>query len=475
LTSGELAGIAPTACGALSFVGAEFFGADKAARERVIKKEGAIASFDRYCINPEVRTAIVRVVNAAVDTGHPNRLVQKTLVTIFKNALDFNYLNELMQIIQDECEPFYVGIDRLCKDLDLKHHLRLNGVAFSCVNGKVGLSTVVRHVDQAFSKTTVDVLNRYSFAPAISSVIIGQFQEWATFETALSTVSETIERCLKAPNTYMSYKTLAFLRSAYDEEIIDVDFFKNLTLTHCKSLQMIVAGGYEEHQELATKSKEVLLALSETVVEIASFNPDLRKLMKLRKITVSDLSEFDDVVRKIPLMRSEVLATCSFSNENGVRGWMARHRAVLLERSSFRSVLAKAPACAATLADYPAVAALLRSGYDAGIIGESYFLNLPVSTIFAFNTILLSRHPGIKTLLAKDGNTVLLQFGRALLGVLARERKMYPLLERGIITLDILKLIDGVAKTKQLDSRSLNMDCDLGEINAIQAWIEANK
>jgi len=58
---------------------------------------------------------------------------------------------------------------------------------------------------------------------------------------------------------------------------------------------------------------------------------------------------------------------------------------------------------------------------------------------------------------------------------LARERKMYPLLERGIITLDILKLIDGVAKTKQLDSRSLNMDCDLGEINAIQAWIEANK
>ncbi len=83
LTSYQFALTAETACGALSFVGAEFFGADKTVREKAIKKQGAVATFGRYCLNPEVRTAIVFVVNAAVGLTCPAHLVKSTLATIF--------------------------------------------------------------------------------------------------------------------------------------------------------------------------------------------------------------------------------------------------------------------------------------------------------------------------------------------------------------------------------------------------------
>lgn len=472
LTSDELALIAPTACGALNFVGAEFFGSNKELRDKSIKKEGAVAVSGRYCLNPEVLTAQLRVLNAAVDRSHPKQLVQETLATIFKNAFDFDYLNELMQLIQDECGAFNGAIDRLCADLDLKQNLRLKGVAFSCVNGKVGMKVMLRNVDPAFSKLTAEVLNTFFVTPAISSSIICQFQEWDSFETALSTADETIQNHLKNP---LYQKILPLLKSAYEEEFIGVDFFKNLTFNHLRLLHYILIANYAEHRELVSKSKEVLLTLSEVVVDMVSNVSGLRKLMEQKKITVSDLVEIDAIIRNTPLEPSQIYKTCNLSDENSIRTWIAKHRAILLERSSFKSALSRAPACAETLTDYPTVSALLKSGYDAGVIGADYLLNLPVATIFAFKTILSSQQPGIKTLLAQYGTTVLLKFGRAVLVALAHERKMHPLIERGEISLDILKLIDAIAKTKRLDSRTLSAECDLADINAIKAWIEANR
>jgi len=471
LTSEDLALVAPTARGALNFVGAEFFGADQTRREKAIKKEGAIATVGRYCINPEVRTAVVNVINAAVDSNHPKELVQETLSTIFKNAFDFDYLNELMQIIQTECGAFYDDIDQLCADWGLRQHLRLKGVVFSCMDRKVAMHARVREVDQEFARETTNVLTTFSIPSTVSSAIIRHFQGWESFDSVVSTTRVNAQRLLNN-NTF--HDVWMLFECAYEEELIGPDFVKNLTEFQIIGFHQILKPGRPALQPLLERHKEVLFGFSTEVVRLLS-GFHIQAHLLSRKITVSDLVQIDTIARKMPVNDKDLSLQCNCSDADKLKLWIAENQAILIERGSFKAAVGRSPGCADRLADYPAVLALLQSAYEDGVIGESYFQDLPLATIFALNTMLSSRAPGIVTLLEKHGHNIVLRFGRALLVALAHQRKMHPLIERGAMTLEILTALDGILKRKQLDSRALTGDCDLSDIDAIKAWIARNR
>lgn len=409
LTSDEFASTATTACGTLSFVRAEFFGADKTVRVKAIKKEGAVATLGRFCINPEVRTAIVRVMNAAVDPSHPKEMVQETLATIFKNAFDFDYLHELMQIIKEECCAFYDDIDRICARLDLKQNLTMKGVAFSCVSAKVAMRAVLGNVDPEISKETMDVLNTLFVTPAISSSIVCQFQEWQTFEDVLATLDKAIPEHLRA----RAFQNLwSLLKNGYEEGRINAHFLKKLDIDRVKGFYHILYSGYDRDKTPVSNPKEDLLTLSEAMLGLVG-NLDLLKQVCCRKLTVSELFAMDVIAKKMQFDRSRILKECDqFTDAGVIKEWIFKNNQLSGKRCSFDLAVSKATGCAAILADYPAVSAMLKSGYEEGVIGADYFSNLPLATVFALNTILSSRQPGMRMLFVKHGHKFLLGLGR---------------------------------------------------------------
>jgi hypothetical protein len=160
LNTTELTALAPTACGALSLVNEGYFGSEKTLRELAIRKAGAVAVAGLVCLNPDVRTAIVKVIRAAVSEGalnltHPKELLQETIATIFKNGHDHGYLNELMTLIGTECEQFHAVIGQVCCDLDLEGALRKKSVAFFCKDRNVTMKSLPVKVDEAFMATPV--------------------------------------------------------------------------------------------------------------------------------------------------------------------------------------------------------------------------------------------------------------------------------------------------------------------------------
>ncbi len=268
---------------------------------------------------------------------------------------------------------------------------------------------------------------------------------------------------------------MSLLKNGYEERRINATFLKKLNVDVVKGFRLILGSCYGSGPTQVSNPKEDLLKLDDAMLGLVG-NWDIQVRLKKRQITVSDLFEMDVIARKMKLDRSQILKECEqFTDAIVIKAWIFKNSQLISERGSFKWAVSKAPGCAETLADYPTVSALLKDGYEDGLIGADYFLNLPLATVFALNTILSSSQPGMRMLFVKHGRNFLLGFGRALLVALAHQRKMDPLIHRCLLTLDVLKTIDTIAKMKQLDNRALTGGCDLGDIDAIDAWIKANR
>lgn len=228
LTTEELKGLVPTACCVLSLVNEGYFGADKTQSALAIRKAGAVATSGQYCLNPEVRSAIVKVMRATVSDGvlnvaHPKELLVETLAAIFKNGFDYHHSDELMGLIQTECPQFYAVIDKACSDLDLKGNLLKKSVVFSCNDRHVSMKPVAVNVDETISKATIDVL---STLPLDICGVICQYQEPISFEAALLRAPKAVRECAD-PKAALVF---AYLKGTYDRQEIDLNFIEKLTV-----------------------------------------------------------------------------------------------------------------------------------------------------------------------------------------------------------------------------------------------------
>jgi len=411
LTTEEFSLLAPTACQALTLVEGSFFGSvsseqARAKKQAAIRKAGAVPALtvsDRYCLNPAVRSAIVKVLNASVseDVDYPKDVVQKTIATIFKNASksDYDYLTELMEIIRSECPAFHAVMDMACKSLGLQEYLQKQGVVFSCENRVVSMHSVAERVDAAFFQETIAVLNTLGIAPAVSSSIIGQYQE-SSFDAAISELPEFVRYELESLPTVQSV-----LKRRFEQGLIDSHFVKNLQKWYLTDLLKIMETPTEDMQALiSTYGDEMVLSLGDTTLHLFARSPHLHTFMLSGDLTLDDLNALDKITKAIQLDWDLLNWDCDFSDSGAIKKWIKENTAPSIAQiqpgQSEDAILSRLPAYLKNMVEsyHPKVVSLLKEGWEKGVINEDYIGKLTLPLAFALSGSVKS--PNLRTLLA---------------------------------------------------------------------------
>lgn len=131
----------------------------------------------RYCTNPDVLAAVIKVLDVAACRIHRGpgllwSLLCETTAIIFKNAFDHDYLEELLQLIVQRSPALHEAMTSEFRIHGVIHNLREMGVALSCKDNTVNMTEIRRPVDNLRAAEVRRVLDAMSVPDSIGLGII---------------------------------------------------------------------------------------------------------------------------------------------------------------------------------------------------------------------------------------------------------------------------------------------------------------